>query len=1043
LLYLKKLNKTNMRQTLFKILCLFFFAYSGAQNIDISGNVQDNTGFPIPGVNVLVKNSSKGAVTDFDGNFTVTDVKIGSTLSFSFIGYVTKEIVITNNAKLTIQLTEDLALLDEVVVVGYGTQRKKEVTGAVAVLDAAAIEKLNPQRIEQALQGQISGVNVTSSSGSPGSGSDIRIRGITTNGDNRPLILVDGNVIEDLSVVNPNDIKSINVLKDATAGIYGVRGANGVILITTKTGRKNSELKFQFDAYTGFQTTSKKIDLLNPTDFAIYVNDAGDKTSFFVYPKEGTDWQDEVFENAAISNINFSGSGGTKKSAYTFGVSHLDQDGIVGLGKSNFRRTTVRLGYQYDILDNLKLSSTFLLTNSKKNNLPEGGIGSVLYSAVNINPNLPVRDENGDFSLANEVSQIEIINPLAQIANSYNTTRVDKYSGTLGLDYTFLEHFTVSSKLQINYANVLNDVFSPIVNYGNGKSSNRAQNEVTDNSDLYTDYTWDNYINYSNTFGDDHDLNVLLGTSVFRTRGYFYGERGTILKNGSNSVSDAFADNYISERVEGIITNRITDASKALGGDQFDSRLTSAFTRIQYNYKGKYLVSGVLRRDVSSRFSTINNNNVGYFPSGSVGWNISDENFMKDSKLINSLKFRASYGIIGNDRISDFAYVTLLNGEATIDSGNTTSEGDLLNGVGAGKLGNVKLKWEEQETANIGFDARLFNNKISLVADAFRKQTKDLLIAPQSSGTTGTSAPGSSEPFINAGTVENRGIEFQIGYDDKFSDDFKFNASFNFTYLENEVISLNDNLPPTGGEFGVGISQTDISRMVPGLPLGYFHGYKTNGIYQTQAEIDVLNSNATGNDNVYHAGAKAGDLIFVDTNGNGYIDDGDRTNIGDPIADITMGFNIGFSYKNIDFSANAFASIGNDMIRDYERKDLFTNRGTYMLDRWQGTGTSNTVPRALAGASINTDLFSDFVLEDASFVRLQNIQLGYTVNQDALKNTGIDKLRVYISGNNLFTITDYKGYDPSAGSGGPIGNGIDKGFYPVASTYLLGVNLNF
>ena len=1035
-----------MKQTFLKILTLFFVAFTSAQNTDVSGNVQDDTGFPIPGVNVIVKNTSKGAVTDFDGNFTLSGVEIGSTLSVSYIGYVTKEIVVANNSKLIIQLEEDLAQLDEVVVVGYGTQRKKEVTGAVAVIDSKAIEKLNPQRVEQALQGQISGVNVTSSSGSPGAASNIRIRGITTNGDNRPLILVDGNVIEDLSVINPNDIKSMNVLKDATAGIYGVRGANGVILITTKTGRKNSELKFQFDAYTGIQTTSNKIDLLSPFDFAIYVNDSADETKFFVYPQEGTDWQDEVFQTAAISSINFSGSGGTEKSTYTFGVSHLDQDGIVGEGKSNYRRTTLRLGYQYDILDNLKLSTTALVTNSKKNNLAEGGIGSVLYSTVNINPDLPIRDENGDFSLANDISQIEIINPLAQIANTYNTTKVDKYSGTIGLDYTFLEHFTVSSKFQINYANVLDDVFNPIADFGNGKSANRAMNEVVDNSALFTDYTWDNYINYTNTFGENHDLTALLGMSAYRTRGHFYGYRGTILKNGSNSASDALVNGWIGNRVEGVITDRFSDAAKALGADQFDARLSSTFARLQYSYKSKYLLSAVMRRDVSSAFSTVNNNNIGYFPSGSVGWNVSDEDFMQDSKWINSFKLRASYGIIGNDRLPgvSFAYLTRLDGEATIDTGDPSvgDVTDLLNGVGAGKLGNANLKWEEQVTANIGFDARLFNNKISLTADAFKKQTENLLIAPQSSGVTGIGALGASDPFINAGTVENKGLEFRIGYDDNFSENFKFNTSFNVTVIKNEVTSLNDNLPPTGGEYGVGISQTGISRMVVGLPLGYFHGYKTNGVYQTQAEIDVLNANATANGGVYHSGAQAGDLMFVDTNGNGYIDDGDRTNIGDPIPEVTMGFNIGFSYKNLDFSANAFASIGNDMVRDYERIDLFANRGTYMLDRWQGTGTSNTVPRAASGGSINTDLFSDYLLEDASFVRLQNVQLGYTI-QDALKNVGIDKIRIYLSGNNLFTITDYTGYDPSAGSDAPLGNGIDKGFYPVASTYLLGVNLNF
>lgn len=1031
-----------MRQTLFKILALLFVTYSSAQNISVSGNVQDDTGFPIPGANVLIKNTSKGTVTDFDGNFTIEDIEVGATLVFSYIGYITQEVIVANADNLTIQLLPDVAQLNEVVVVGYGTQKKKEVTGAVSVVDSEAIEKLNPQRVEQALQGQIAGVNVTSTSGSPGSGSNIRIRGITTNGDNRPLILVDGNVIEDLSVINPNDIKSMNVLKDATAGIYGVRGANGVILITTKTGRKNSELKFQFDAYTGFQTASSRVDLLDPLNFATYVNDAAGETRYFVYPQQGTDWQDEVFKTAAISNVNFSGSGGTEKSAYTFGVSYLNQDGIVGASKNNFERVTARLGYQYDILDNLKVSATALYTNSSKQNLPEGSIGSVLYSAVNINPDLPVYDENGDFSQPNEISQIEIINPLAQIANTHNMTRVDRYSGTIGLDYTFLDHFTASSKFQINYSNVLNDVFFPIVNFGNGKSSNRDINEVQDFSDLYTDYTWDNYINYSNTFEENHDLTVLLGMSVFRTRGHFYGQSGQQLRNGSNSVDDAFVDGWLGDRVEGVLSNRINDASKALGGDQFDSRLSSTFARVQYSYKGKYLLSGVIRRDVSSRFSTINNNNIGYFPSGSIGWNISDEDFFNESGWVNSLKFRASYGIIGNDRIADFAFLTRLNGEATVDSGNTTIEDDLLNGVGAGTIGNPDLKWEEQETANIGLDARLFNNTISITADVFRKQTKNLLIQPQAPGVLGVGAPGAASPFINAGTVENKGVEFRIGFNKNFSDDFSFNTSFNMTYLENEVTSLNGRDVPPGGEFGVGISQNDISRMVVGEPLGYFHGYKTDGLYQTQAEIDALDAASPTGTYSTVGDVAPGDLKFVDTNGDGQITDADRTNIGDAIPDFTFGFNIGFTYKNFDFSANAFASLGNDMVRDYERKDLFANRGTYMLERWQGSGTSNSVPRAVAGANINTDLFSDFVVEDASFLRIQNIQLGYTI-QDALKDTGIDELRIYIAGNNVYTFTDYLGYDPSATNGAPIGGGIDKGFYPVAANYLLGVNLKF
>ncbi|MBT3742206.1 MAG: SusC/RagA family TonB-linked outer membrane protein, partial [Polaribacter sp.] len=522
----------------------------------------------------------------------------------------------------------------------------------------------------------------------------------------------------------------------------------------------------------------------------------------------------------------------------------------------------------------------------------------------------------------------------------------------------------------------------------------------------------------TNTFNEVHDLTVLLGTSIFKTTGeQFYGFSldGTLL------------------------APRVIQGEIDKGAGFFDSRLSSIFTRLQYSYKGKYLLSAVLRRDGSTSFGP--NNKFGYFPSASVGWNVSDEPFLQDSKIINTLKLRASYGVIGNDKIPGGAFVSLLNGEGVYSSNNEVTQDDLLYGVAIGKIGNPDIRWEKQKSANIGFDASFLDRKIKLSVDAFSKRTEDLLLAPQVSGLIGPYAPGASTPVKNAGTVENKGIEFKIDYNDSFSEDFKFNMSFNFTTIDNEVLFVSsDNGFEVGGDFGVGLG-INTSRMEAGFPMGYFHGFQTDGLYQTQAEIDALDANAS--EGTYHLGAGPGDLKFVDTNGDGMISDDDKTYIGDPIADITMGFNLGFSYKNLDFSANAFASIGNDMVRDYERKDLFANRGDYMLDRWQGTGTSNTVPRALSGASINTDNFSDFFVEDASFVRLQNIQVGYTIQQDSLKGSGINKIRVYLTGNNLFTITDYKGYDPSASSGSPIGAGVDKGFYPVASSYLLGVNLNF
>ena len=893
--------------------------------------------------------------------------------------------------------------------------------------------------MEQALQGQVAGVNITSSSGSPGSGANIRIRGISTNGDSRPLILVDGNVIEDLSAINPNDIKSVNVLKDATAGIYGVRAANGVILIVTKSGRKDSPLKFTVDSFYGFQQTASYLDLMKPYDFAQYVNDASGKTKFTVYPETGTDWQKEVFQTAPMLSTNVSASGGTEKSAYSFGVSYLDQEGIVGLDKSGYSRLTSRLSYQYDLTDDLKLSTTAIYTHSEKNNLPENGIGAVLYNAVNLNPDLAVYDENGDYSLVKDIKQIEIINPLAQIENTHNKSIVDKISATFGVDYTFLENFKVSSKFQMNHAVVLDDTFLPNAYYGPGKGNNRSTNEVIDFGAVYDDYTWDNYITYTNTFNEDHNLNVLLGTSIFNTEGLYYGAIGRQLKDGSNSVADATIEN-----TEGIGSPRFQPESIALGANVFQSRLASIFARFQYNYQGKYLLSGVVRRDGSSKFGP--ENKFGYFPSGSIGWNVSEEDFLQNSSWLSSLKLRASYGIIGNDRIRDFVFLSRLNGEAVYSSNDEVEEADLLRGVAEGGLSNPEVRWEKQKTANIGLDAAFLDNRINITVDAYTKETEDLLIAPQVSGVLGASAPGSSAPFVNAGTVQNKGLEFRIAYDDNIGEDFKFNTSFNISTNENEVLFVeSENGFQQGGDYGVGLGIIT-SRMEAGHPIGYFYGYETDGLYQNQAEIDALDALAFDEDGEsisYHSGAEPGDLKFVDTNGDGKITEEDKTNIGDPIADMTMGFNLGFNYKNIDFSASAFASLGGDMVRDYERKDTYANRGTYMLDRWTGEGTSNTVPRATSGKSINTDEFSDFLVEDASFLRIQNIQVGYTFDQSTIAKIGMEKVRVYISANNVHTFTNYQGYDPSASSGSPIGAGIDKGFYPVAATYMLGLNLKF
>lgn len=1012
------------RYFFFTILTLVSLTMS-AQTVTIKGRVLDGTSnTPLLGASIIQKGTFNGVTSDFDGNFSIDGITIGKTLVVSYVGYINQEVTISSDNNLDIVLKEDIASLDEVIVIGYGSQKKKEITGAVSVISSATIEELKPVRIEQALQGQVAGVQITTQSGSPGSRSDIRIRGISTNGDNQPLILVDGNVIEDLSVINPADIESINVLKDATAGIYGVRAANGVILITTKTGRKLMPLTLEYEAYGGFQETTRKLPTLNATEYGLLLNEA------FVANGEspiynnisalgiGTDWQDEVFTKAPILNQSFTLKGGTKKSTYSGGASLITQDGIVGGSKANFTRYTSRLNYSTEFFDKIKVNTSLLYTGTRRKTLAENGIGSVLYNALNMNPTLGTSGNNMGFSRAENLP-IEVINPLAQIASTFNNSRVNKISGVFGAEYSILKNLTAKANYQWNYAEVKNRFYSPIADFGVEGIADKVfdrldVNSLVEEEQFFRDYTFDAFLTYTNTFNESHNVNVLLGTSIFKTTGDFYGQTGFNLPNkpfAELELSDAetIQNNYIN------VSNRV-----------FDSRLLSYFVRLQYDYKGKYLMSALIRRDGSTSFGP--NNKFGYFPSISLGWVASEESFLSDSSSINFLKLRGSYGIIGNDRIGAFRFESLLNGEGVYVFNDTLDFGTAI-----GVISNPDIKWEEQITFDIGADTRFLNNKLSIEMDYFNRETRDLLLVVQTSGTTGATAPGSGNPTANAGTVRNRGFEFSVGYKQEISKDFSFGINYNVTTLDNEVLEVNNGIGyEVGGGFGIG--QDPPARMEEGFPIGYFYGYKTQGIFQTQEEANNAPSQiALG------AEARAGDIRFADINGDGVINTSDKTYIGDPIPEVTMGLNLSFEYKNFDFQSYFFATLGNEIVRNYERNDRFTNRTTYYLNRWTGPNTTNEYPRVTTGATSNL-VFSDFYVEDGAFIRAQNMQLGYSVNQKCLDRLGIDKLRFYVSVSNVFTLTKYRGYDPTSSNGAPIGSGFDQGFYPTPRTYLIGVN---
>ena len=1004
-----------MKRIIYSFLLTFLAApFLFSQTFSASGTVKSSVdNMPLPGVNIVVKNSSNGTVSDFDGNFTLSNVSPRSVLVLTYLGFETQELVASTN--MEILLKEDSEALDEVVLIGYGSKSKKDLTGSVSMVKSETIEKLKPLDVSQALQGRASGVSVTSSSGSPGSGFRILIRGVSSNSDNDPLVVVDG-YIASMNSINPDDIESLTVLKDAQAAIYGIEGANGVILVTTKKGSKNTAPKVSYNVYAGVQETSKQLSLLNNVEYAALLNESyaanGESLPFPNLNNLGsnTDWQDNLFDTANITNHNISLSGGTDNVTYYLGASHLDQEGIIASDKSNFVRDNVKLSLGIDISEKLTTTLNLNYFANSRRTINESGLGSVLFNAISYSPLFTLNQEDLGGLFGNE-----IINPFSQIRDTYNSYFGNSIEGNFQLEYKMIEGLTATTRLGFKSYNDKAKNFSPIVNYGAGKVFNTDRSTVSQNKQQYNSYTWDTFLNYKNTFFNNHTAEVTVGMAVTKDWGDGLFATGYDVPNNSWDFAD-------------IALTTGTNDARETGSYTYDNRLLSYFGRLQYDYKGKYFLSAMLRRDASSAFDT--DYRVDHFKSVTAGWKISDEAFLKDTTFINFLKLRASYGTLGNLVGSDL-YRATLSGEATYVFDNA-----LTNGTALGPLPNPVASWETAEKYDIGLDAQLFGNKIEIVADYFSEDRVDLLVPGLPfSGILGATAPGSGTPVVNAGTTRTKGFELMLKYSDALSDNLSFDVGYNITQLEGEVISINSDVALEGGSFGIG--QLAPSRMEVGQPIGYFYGLQTDGIFQTQAEVDAHPSQAgLGN------AAQPGDLRFVDVNQDGTIDANDRTFIGKPLPDYIMGFNLAIDYKNFDFSAYAYAELGKDMVRNYERDQPNVNRLDYYLDRWTGPGTSNEVPRATTGATSNK-LFSDFFVEDASFLRIQTIQLGYTFPQSSYEGVALSKVRLYASVNNAFTFSKYKGFDPAATSGNALGGGIDPGFYPVTRQYLIGLNISF
>jgi TonB-linked SusC/RagA family outer membrane protein len=1025
-----------------QLLCLFFLVIGANlySQRTINGIVKNVKNEGLPFVSVVIKGTNKGTKTNDNGEYVlVVPDSNGVIIRYSFIGFETQEIRIENKSLINVALEESFSL-DEVVVVGYGTATKKELTGATSKVGGEDIEKMNLSRMDQALQGQVSGVNISTNSGSPGGASNIRIRGLSTFGDNDPLILVDGVVYdsEGLNALNPSDIKSINILKDATAGLYGVRAANGVILVETKQGRLNSKPKIEFNSYYGIQQTSRKLDLLNASEYAVIKNEMfafGGQTMPFNNTSlgAGTNWQDSVFKSAPVKSHNLTMSGGTGNTKYSLGVGYFTQDGIVGGPKSHFSRYNARLNLSTELSKKLKLNSVFLYSNDFRNTLPENGIGSVLYNTINAFPNEPIKTANGSYSYLDEVS--DIINPIAQIENQYNWNYADKFVGKEELVYEINDKLSFTNRYNYNYSQVKSKVFSPLVWYGPGKYANTALNSslesplveiapdvflergasVNEERAGYTDQTFESFINYDESLDSNHRIKGTFGVSVFQRHGEALG--GSAFNIPNNSVE--YADISANLAAGGLLNN--------VYSWEFTERLVSAFIRGEYSFKSKYLFSAIIRRDGSSKFGP--NNRYGFFPTISGAWLLSDESFYK-IKCIDYWKFRVSYGVAGNDQIPNFSYRALLNGE-----GVYVFDDILTQGVAIGRPSNPDLKWETTSQLNVGMDLTIWE-KLNLTTNYFVKNTRDLLFQPEVTAILGSYGPGGYPPIINAGDVSNKGVELELSYQSNPKKKFNTNIGFNISRIINKVTSVPDGVDYIpGAAFSVG---GDVAtRFQEGYAIGYFFGYETAGIFQTQEEID-----ASG---VTQEGAQPGDLIFVDQNGDGTIsfgDDSDKTYLGSPIPDFTWGFNLNLRFSGFDLSANIFSAIGNEIIRNYERQQPYANQLSYVIDRWVGPGTSNENPRLTTGETRN-NVFSSYYVEDGSFIRLKNIQLGYTFPKTWLKKAQIESLRIYVAGNNLLTLTKYMGYDPDLGSANALSAGVDYGMYPQAKTIMGGIQITF
>ena len=986
------------------------------QQRTVTGQVTaGDTGESLPSVNVIIKGTTTGVISDFDGNYSIRVTSPDDVLVFRFMGYQDQEMRVGDRSVIDVVLQLETLGLEELVVVGYGKVRKSDLTGSVSTVKSDELVKFTASSPEQGLQGKVTGVQVTSTSGAPGAVPVVRVRGVGTFGNSSPIFVVDGVILDDISFLNSADIESLEVLKDASAtAIYGSRGANGVIIITTKSGITGTDKPLiTFSTEFGMQNLANKIDLLDGREFAIISNEIRTGSYNNIDAVPNTDWQDLVFHPAPMQNHQLSVAGEGNISRYYMGIGYFNQDGIID--KSNYQRISLKLNNVYRIADNFEVGNNITIAPWTQQNAP-----NVTYSVYRAQPVLEPYYDDGSYAVVYNVG-----NPLADLANSNNFNKGVRGVGNVYAEATLFEAFTLKSSFGIDASYNKSESFTPAYTVfnpdGTASQQDNTYSDLNKGSSENIMWLWENTINYDRSF-DEHRVNAVAGYTLQNVS----SERFSL--SGENVLRDDPSFWYISPAYIVDPTNNIDKLQGIYNGvdaGQYYSMMSFLF-RTNYTYRDKYILTMTFRRDGSSKFSE--ENRFSNFPAFAAGWNLGREAFMQDVPLLSNLKLRASWGMIGNDKITYYDRYARVQSNIIAVFGTPDVS---VPAASYGKSGNPDLKWETTTQTDVGLEFGLLNNKLSGELDYYRRVTDDILVELSTPGHLGNGL--GQRIRYNAASVLNSGIEMMLSYRE-VKENFSYNIRILGSTVNNEVLEVggNSGIDSTlvGGYLGNGQPVT-LSRV--GLPIGAFYGYETDGIFQTAEELESY---------PHLSQAEVGDLRFVDTNGDGNLDGNDRTYIGSPVPDLIYGFSFGMESRGIDFSIDLQGVIGNKIFNGKEvvRPDPY-NFEAHVMERWTGEGTSNTEPKPSFGGY--NYLPSDRFIQSGSFLRLRNITLGYTLPETLTNRISAHRARVYVKGSNIYTLTRFTGYTPEIGSNDVLSNGIDNGIYPVTAVYSLGLNLTF